>query len=86
MILSKTRMREISQLKGHVEDNQKLWRGQLVRHHIRSPNLMLFCSFLPWLIDNLGCCTLFSNHIEILKTLFQNILKFVYTKTWLFIG
>ena len=29
---------------------------------------MLFCSFLPWLIDNLGCYTLFGNHIEILIT------------------
>ena len=70
-------MRKVSQLQGRVEDNQKLYRGQLVRHHIRSPDLMLFCSFLPLLIDNIGCYTLFGNHIEILIVQFQNILKFI---------
>ena len=49
-----------------MEDNQKLWRGQLVRHHIRYHDLIRFCSFLPCLIDNLGCYNLFGNEIEIL--------------------
>ena len=40
MIPPNNHMREVSQL-CHVEDNQRLWRDQLVKHHIRSPDLML---------------------------------------------
>ena len=37
-------MHEVSQLQGHVEDNQKLWRGHLVRRHICSPDPDAFFS------------------------------------------
>ena len=60
-------MREVSQLQGHVKYSQKLWKGQLVRHHICFPDLILFFSFLPCLIYNLVCYTLSRNHIEISK-------------------
>ena len=40
MIPSNNHMREILQL-CHVEDNQRVWRDPLVKHDIRSPDLML---------------------------------------------
>ena len=56
MVVSKNHILEVWKLYGYVEDNQKLWIGQLVKH-----DLMLLCSFLPWLIENL-------EYINLLKT------------------
>ena len=56
MVVSKNHILEVWKLYGYVEDSQKLWIGQLVKH-----DLMLFCSFLPWLIENL-------EYINLLKT------------------
>ena len=56
MVVSKNHILEVWKLYGYLEDNQKLWIGHLVKH-----DLMLFCSFLPWLIENL-------EYINLLKT------------------
>ena len=56
MVVSKNHILEVWKLYGYVKDNQKLWIDQLVKH-----DLKLFCSFLPWLIENL-------EYINLLKT------------------